>query len=134
MIRGEMKVSELAAALGVTGQYIYDLEAGRKVTLSDTMTKLISLQFNVSREWLLTGNGTMECPIGEAVMSLNDFEAIIAAFEDQYAASKLDLPANKKALMIKLICTGITKFRLKNMQNIREYIQTTIESLALLKL
>jgi transcriptional regulator with XRE-family HTH domain len=56
-VRGEMAATKFAESLGVTAQYIYDLEAGRKTKISDTLAELISVKYNISKKWLLFDEG-----------------------------------------------------------------------------
>jgi len=55
IIENKTVVKEFALKLGVSPAYIYDLEAGKKTKISNSLAFLISAQFGVDVDWLLTG-------------------------------------------------------------------------------
>ena len=53
---------EFASRLGISAGYASELLSGKKDKLSDSLAKLISLEFNVYYNWLLTGEGEKTTP------------------------------------------------------------------------
>ncbi len=52
-----MKQVEFAAALGISANYVNQLVNGKKITLSDTLAKLIEETYGYSALWVKTGEG-----------------------------------------------------------------------------
>lgn len=53
-----LKQEEMGNRLGLTKNYIYLVETGKR-NLSEQSIRILCSEFNVSREWLLTGIGEM---------------------------------------------------------------------------
>jgi transcriptional regulator with XRE-family HTH domain len=57
-----MSKAEFARNLGITGNSIGDMEAGRSKPSNSTI-KLMSVMFKVREEWIRTGEGEMTLPM-----------------------------------------------------------------------
>lgn len=66
-----MSMAEFGERLGISGQAISQIELG-KTNINERIIKTICSEFNISREWLETGEGEME------LLPLDDDAVLIA--------------------------------------------------------
>lgn len=52
-----IKQVDFAEALGVSANYVNQLVNGKKINISDTLSKLIEETYGYSSHWILTGEG-----------------------------------------------------------------------------
>lgn len=68
----KMSMAEFGERLGISGQAISQIELGKTV-VNERILKSICSEYNVSREWLETGEGEMELlPLDEEAELLAD--------------------------------------------------------------
>lgn len=66
-IRGALTQKEFAARLGITAQAVINYERHGRVPSRTVLNKILNV-YNVSPEWLLTGEGEMHAPADEPLM------------------------------------------------------------------
>lgn len=57
----KIKQGDLAKELAISQGHASDIENGRK-TVSDRIMEILALKYNISKEWIETGNGEMFVP------------------------------------------------------------------------
>lgn len=86
ILENKIDQKEFANRLGISAGYASELLSGKKDKLSDTLAKLISFEFNVYYDWLLTGDGEMIIPVAvPECPCLDDFE-LFPKYEQSMAA------------------------------------------------
>ena len=73
-VRKEKKLTQAAFAenLGITPSYVSKLEAGKE-NASDTLLKLICMEFEVNQQWLMNGEGERHSSLSDSNKDDSDF-------------------------------------------------------------
>ena len=92
----EITPGALCGELGFRRSVLSDLKNGRKKSLDTTTLMKIAEYFNVSVDYLLTGDETKKAPTGEGERAVSDDDIMFALWGDANDIDKDDLEDVKR--------------------------------------
>ncbi len=121
--------SEFAKRIGISPAYVTDLESGKKTNISLPLAKLISYEFGINPDWLLTGQGEMFI---KPAVGKNEF--LLEALSSHPTIEKIvlmlaEMPEEDICEIYKRVEEKITLKRLKRLLEERVKEQATLKRL-----